>query len=56
MSAFILTVVIVYGLSVLGNLFTLVTLAKKGEPVSPQVFGIIVGIGLIAWGIAILAR
>ena len=56
MSTFVIVVVIVYGLSILSNLYCLVTLAKKGEPISPHVFGIIVGVGLMTWGIALLAR
>lgn len=56
MSAFVLTVIILYGLGMLANLFNLVTLAKAGKSVGAQVFGIIVSVGMIAWGIALLTR
>lgn len=56
MSAFVLTIVILYSITILFNLYNLSVAAKNGKAIGAFVFGIICAIVFVAWGIALLAR
>lgn len=56
MSAFVLTIVILYSISILANLYNLHVASKSHKPIGLTVFAIVSNMVFVVWGIALLAR